>query len=219
MRFSARFHFILAAILCLLTGFGLASQAQTGFPPCREDGSIPDGYNQCDCQEWLTYRGEYNNPEFEYRVKLPDRVVAFDSGCVGNGHGFDIDLTHPNSGQARWEPWSVIRTSASRRSREELQKGIDGWKQGWSKDIEVGRKTSVQLGQPEQTSLGSLPAVRLKATWTEADHGKLISEQIFASNPEGTISYEFVMICAANRYEKSLKLFHALVESFRYVPR
>ncbi len=219
MRLSLQFRFILAGMLWLL-GFALQSQAQTGFPPCREDGSMPDGYHQCDCQKTLTYRGEYTDLEHEFRVQLPDEVVAFGSGCGHEHDGFDIDLKRPNSGDGG-DRWNAIRVAAGRHRREPFEKMIDSWKQSWNtddkkEDIEKGRITALQFGQPEQTSLGSLPALRLKATWTEADQGKLISDQIFAYNPEGTIVYEIAMICPANRYEKNLKLFNALIESFRY---
>ncbi len=79
--------------------------------------------------------------------------------------------------------------------------------------------SDVHFSQPEQISIASLPAIRLKASWTERDKGNLIGESIVANNPEKNVVYQIAIVSPANRWEKNRKLFETLVENFRYVPQ
>lgn len=206
-----------AAILCLLPG-SARGQAETGFPWCKEDGSMPDGYNQCECRKNLTYQGEFNDPPREFRVRLPNAVVGIGS-CTPGG-SFRIYLTRPNATELGGDfPWNSIWVAGTKSTREPFQKIIEGWKQSWNEDLKDGRVSDLQLGQPEQTSLASLSAIRMKATWIERDQGNLFSEMIVANNPEKNIVYEIGIISPANYWGKNHKLFEAVVDGFYYIPK
>jgi hypothetical protein len=209
----------LATVLCLSAGLA-RSQTESGFPLCKADGSMPDGYNQCECQKTVTYRSEFRDSQREFSVALPDGVVAI-GGCVP-GSSFKIYLPHPERGELGWDfPRNMIWVAGSERSRETFQQIIEAWKQARNedKDFKEGQATDRHLAQPEQTSLASLPALRLRATWTEIDHGNLISEMVIANNPEKDIVYQIGIISPVNRWEKNRKMFEDVVGRFRYLPQ
>ena len=212
-----------AFLSVLLTAIGLSAavaqgQTESGFPQCKEDGSMPEGYNQCVCIKAVTYRGEFDDPKTEFRVQLPKGVVGI-GGCT-SGDGFKIYLTRPGSDEPDGDfPGNKIWVYGTESRRVTFQRIIEGWKQSWKTGIEEGRTTNVQLGPPEQTSLASLSAIHLKATWTERDEGTLISEMIVANHPQKDIVYQIGIVSPANRWEKNHNLFQAVVEGFRYLPQ
>jgi len=66
--------------------------------------------------------------------------------------------------------------------------------------------------------LSSLPALHLKLTRTEINHGRLIVEEVIANNPNKDIFYVVGMISSADQYDKNQNLFNRVVEGFSYVP-
>jgi hypothetical protein len=222
MRHVFQFRCVLAAVLCLSGGFAPPCPAQTEFPPCAKDGSPPAGESQCECPEgWQVYRGEYNKPEKEYRVRLPDGVAATTPKAPCKNHGFRVYLTHPNAGDlgrsgdfGSNQLW-VLGAEQHRRTFEEL---ADGFAQSQREDAERIHATDLLIDQPVQTSLSSLTAIHLKASRTEVDHGEMIYEAIIANNPRKEIVYVIEMVSPASRYEKNHELFKAVVEGFSYTP-
>ena len=216
MRICVALFCALATLLCLGAGFA-QGQSESGFPLCKKDGSIPDGYNQCECPNAVTYRGEFNDPKLEIRVLLPDGIVGI--GSCTSGGSFRIYLPRPSSSVPGGDfPWNTIWVAGAESTRVTFQKIIEGWKQSWNADIDEGRISDLQRGQPEGTLLGTLTALRLKARWTERDQGNLISEMIVANNPEKNITYQIGIISPANSWETNHKLFQTVVDGFRYVP-
>jgi len=219
MRPSFQFHSILAAVLCLSLEFVPRTQAQSEFPPCREDGSPPDGESQCECTSPRLYRGEFRDVDREFSVQLPDGVVA--RGNCTPGRSFRISLTHPNGGEPGGDfPQNMIWVNGTDNTRREtFQKIANGWEQSVREDSERIHASDLHFDQPEQTTLSSLPALHLKVTRTELDYGRLIAEELIASNPENSIVYLIGMVSPVEQYEKNLKLFKAVVDGFRYVPK
>ena len=112
MRTSSALFCVLAILLCLSAGFA-QGQTERGFPLCKEDGSIADGYNQCECPAAVTYRGEFNDPEREFRVQLPGGVAGTD-GCTP-GRSFRTYLTPPNSTEPGGDlPWNTLRVAGAK---------------------------------------------------------------------------------------------------------
>lgn len=195
----------------------LEAQTDSGFPLCNKDGSVPYGYNQCDCPNPVTFRGEFNDPKNEFRVLIPEGIVGI-AGCT-LGHSFRIYLGGPNSDRPAGDfPWNSIWVSSAEATKLGFPRIIEGWKQSWDVGIKEGRTSALHLDEPEQTSLASLPAIRLRASWSERDEGDLIGESIVANNPEKSIVYQIAIVSPADRWAKSRKLFETVVGSFRYVP-
>ena len=179
---------------------------------------MADGYNQCECRKNLTYQGEFHDPQREFRVQLPNGVVGI-AGCTP-GRSFRINRVRPNSSDPGGDfPWNSIWGAGRESTREPFQKIIEGWKQSWNQDLRDGRVSHLHLGQPEQTSLASLSAIRTKATWIERDQGNLISEMIVANNPEKDIVYEIGITSPANYWGKNHKLFEAVGDGFYNIPK
>jgi len=219
MRFSLKFGCILVAVLSISGGTTLPCRGQTNFPPCREDGSPPDGHEQCECHKPpMIYRGEYRNPEQRYQVHLPDGVAAIDPSCGRGGGGFKISLTHPDSGESEGElGWNLIWVGRSERNNQGFQQIADQWAQYQREDSQRDHSTDLQIDPPVQTSLSSLPAIELKASRTQLDRGKLIYEVMFAKDHDNYV-YVLGMVSPLDRYDKGHELFQAVVEGFRYIP-
>ena len=207
MSTSRRCYGVLAAVLCLAAGLVLPATAQTEFPACLDDGSPPNGQSQCQCAQKF-YRGDYQDPEREYRISMPADVVAALASCGSRGNLY-ISLTNPVGGETDDNlSWSQIWISGTQRTRQNLRELSQKF-----------AKSEVAIDEAVQTSLSSLPAIRLKMSRTDPDHGKMIYEVIIANNPSQEIVYEIGMVSPAFRYERGHKLFQAIVESFRYVPK
>lgn len=217
MRTSLRLLAGLATI-CLSAGFTHA-QTDDGFPLCKEDGSIPEGYNECDCPKPpITYRVEFNDAQRDFRVQLPHGVLGIGVGCAP-GHTFGISLTRPRSEEPGGDfPWNEIRVWSSEDPRKTLYELADGWAKDEREDSERIHATDVVIDEPNKTPLSSLVAVHLRMTRTELEHGKMIYEAIIAKNPNRDIVYEIGMVSPANRYQKNRRLLDAVVDGFRYVP-
>ena len=214
---SLHFLCVLAVVLCLSAVFVPPGAAQTEFPPCREDGSAPNGESQCECPQRFVL-GEYRGPEGEYRLRLPDGIAAALGSCGLRG-SLHISLTHPKGGEPGGDfPWNQIWVVGPKRTRETVQELADGFAKTEREDTEGIHATDLRIDQPMRTSLSSLTAIHLKASRTDLDHGKLICEVIIAKNPKKEIVYEIGMVSPAFRYEKDHKLFEAVVEGFRYIP-
>ena len=211
-----QYRCVLAAVLGLSAGLA-QGQTESGLPLCKEDGSIPDGYNQCECQKTTTYRGEFRDVEREFLVQLPDGVGGI-GGCAP-GRSFRISLTHPHGGEPGGDfPWNQIWADGTKRHRETFAEFLDAFAKTQSEDTERIHATDLVIDQPVRTSLSSLAAIHLKVSRTEVEHGKMVYEVIIANNPKREIVYEIGMVSPASRYEKDHKLFEAVVEGFRYVP-
>ncbi len=217
MRISFRFLSVFVALVCVVTASVLPGRAQTEFPRCLKDGSIPAGEAQCECDPWI-YRGELHDAKHGYDVRLPDKVVAF--GPCSPGGAFQISLTNPtgNKPDGANLPWNMIWIGASEGTRETLQRAADGFAQNQREDVERDHATDLEIDQPLQYSLSSLPAIHLKATRTDLDRGKLAYEVVVANNPEQAIVYVIGMVSPASRYEKNHALFEAVVKNFKYIP-
>jgi hypothetical protein len=216
MRPCFPFRGVLAAVLGLSAGLAQA-QTESGLPLCKEDGSIPDGYNQCECQKTITYRGEFRDVEREFRVQLPDGVVGI-GGCAP-GRSFRISLTHPHGGETGGDfPWNQIWVAGPEQTRKTFPELADAFAKTQREDTEGIHATDLVIDQPVRTSLSSLTAIHLKVSRTEVEHGKMVYEVIIANNPKKEIVYEIGMVSPAFRYEKDHKLFTAVAEGFNYVP-
>jgi hypothetical protein len=212
MKFSFKFGCILVAALSISGG----STAQTNFPPCPEDASH-EIHEQCECPKPLgIYRGEYRNPERRYQVHLPDGVAAF--GPCGATNGFAISLTHPDSGGSGEDPLSHrIWVFWWERPNQGLQQMADQWAQSQIEFSQRVQATDLQIDSSVQTSLSSLPAIELKASYTKLDHEKVIFEEILAKGPDNSV-YLLGMTSPADRYDKDHELFQAIVKGFLYIP-
>ena len=228
MRPSIRFELVLTAMLGLCGGFGPYGQAQTdpprcsadglprdegGNPHCCPDGSPPEGESQCWCDLNIV-RGEYRNAQREYEVHLPDGVAGV-VGCGGTGTGFHISLAHPDTGEREWS--KIIWVAATGRIGP-FHKFFDDWSKTWRRNSERIHAADLQIDEPEQTSLSSLPALRLRVARTEPEAGRMIYEVIAATGPGKDFAYQIGLATPADDYEKNRKLFKAIVDGFRYVP-
>lgn len=223
MRFSFKLCCVFTALL--ISGASpLPCRAQASFPPCRPDGSMPDGLEQCECTKPpLIYRGEYRDPEGRYQIPLPDGVVATAPSRAPVGSGFfQISLAHPSSAQPHPGendgelPWNRFWFDRSGQTNLGLKEMADRWAQNRREESRRDHSTDLQIDPPVPTSLSSLPAIRLKATRNELDHGKVIYEVMVAKDQD---EYVYVgMVSSADHYEKSRELFQSVVEGFRYMP-
>jgi len=167
----------------------------------------------------MMYRGEYRNPERRYQVHLPHGVAAIGPSCGGIGNGFEISLTHPESGESEGESGrNLIWVGRSERTNRGLREMADQWAQYQREDSQRHHSTDVQIDPPVQTTLSSLPAIGLKASRTELDdRGNLIYEVVLAKDHDSYV-YVVGMVSPAENYDKGHELFQAVLEGFRYIP-
>jgi hypothetical protein len=219
MRFSFKPRWVLVAVLLTCGGSVLQCQAQTSFPPCRDDGFPPDGLDECECTKPpILYRGEYRSAGGRYQVHLPDGVVATAPSCGAVGKGFQIALAHRETGETDGElPWNRISVGWFERGNRGLQEMAERWTQNQGEDMQRDDSTDLQIDPPVQTSLSSLSAIRLKASRNSPSHGKLICEVLFAEDQDGNV-YVVGMVSPAERHDKDKALFQDIVEGFRYIP-
>jgi hypothetical protein len=214
MRLSFRFEFFIVAALLACGGFGSYGQAQTGSPHCQSDGSPPNGESQCWCENQIV-RGEYRNLKHGYEVQVPDGIAEL-LACSGIGNGFRISLAHPESGEDG-SGGSEIYVYGSEQPPETFQSIASRWPQQQREDSERVHATDLQLDQPRQTSLSSLPALDLKSSRTERS-GRMVFEEIIASSPDKRTLYVVGMLTPADQYEKNEKLLTEIEDGFRYAP-
>jgi hypothetical protein len=207
MRPSVRLYYVLAAFL--FASSGLVARGQEDFPPCPKDGS--DFIGQCSCLDAPTYRGEYRDEQHGYQVRLPDGVVA-NGHCSKKASGFHINASQPDNPNLAGAEVVVGVTSAP----QSLTEIANRWFQKEKENSETDRV--VELDQPMQTSLSSLPAIKLKETKTRSDGDNMVSEEVFAKAINSEMAYVIILISPAESYEKSHKLFKAIVEGFTYIP-
>jgi hypothetical protein len=213
---SFQYRCVLAAVLGLSAGLA-PGQTENGLPLCEEDGSIPDGYNQCECQKTVTYRGEFRDVEREFLVQLPDGLVGI-GGC-SPGRSFRISLTQPHGGEPGGDfRWNQMWAAGTKRHRETFAEFVDAFAKTQREDTEGIHATDLVIDQPVRTSLSSLTAIHLKVSRTEVEHGKMVYKVIIANNPKKEIVYEIGMVSPASHYEKDHKLFEAVAEGFSYIP-
>jgi hypothetical protein len=131
MRFSFKPRWVLVAVLLTCGGSVLQCQAQTSFPPCRDDGFPPDGLDECECTKPpILYRGEYRSAGGRYQVHLPDGVVATAPSCGAVGKGFQIALV----------TGKPAKRMASCRGIESRWGGLSEGTAGFKKWLSGGRK-------------------------------------------------------------------------------
>jgi hypothetical protein len=232
VRPSKRFGLGLAATFLWICG-ALCAQAQTassspcsadgprdesGFLHCCPDGSAPRGESQCWCEPKIVHLRTYRNPKHEYEVQVPDGMAEI-LGCSGTGAGFKISLTHPDTGKSEGNlPLNMIWVGATGGLGEPFQKFFERWFTVQSEDSERIHATDLQIDQPEQTSLSSLPAFDLKLARTEPEAGRMVYEVIIAEDPDKDTAYQIGLVTPADQYTKNEKLFKAIAEGFRYAP-
>jgi hypothetical protein len=125
----------------------------------------------------------------------------------------------PKTGQSGADfAWSRLWVRGTDQARETFLYIINGWREAEKQETERLQATDLQLEQPEEASLSSLPALHLKLTRTEINHGRLIVEEVIANNPNKDIFYVVGMISSADQYDKNQNLFNRVVEGFSYVP-
>ena len=206
------------ALTVLLGSLILEGQAESGSQPCNDDCVASPGM-QGQCNPPM-YRGEYRNPGRDFRLRLPDGVVAFGDCGSGPAEGFRISLSNPGSdkpdgGQPWWDTmsvWAFKRASSTpkvRADRAVLQ---------LKEDIERNHATDVEILPASEISFGGLTWIEVRASVVQAPYGKLRYEMMFAKAPEKDIDYQIAMICSAALCEKERLVFNAVVDGFAYVP-
>jgi len=231
MKHAIRFGLALGVVLCVSRGLGLYAQAQTGpshssadasprdengRPHCCPDGAMPEGVNQCWCDPTIVHQREYRNTKHEYEVEVPDGVAEILIGCGRIGAGFEISLTHPDTGERDGaSPWNMISVRADRTGRT-LQEMADQWAQQQKVDSERDRSTDLQIDPAIQIALSSLPAIKLRASRTQPDEGRLIYEAVDVKSLDHV--YSLFLVTPADQYDMCEKLFKSIVDGFRYVP-
>ena len=176
---------------------------------------MPDGVNQCWCEPKIVYLRQYRNPKYE--VEVPEGIAEILGGCAqGIGKGFKISLDHPNTGERDLS--NIIWVAATGRNGQSFQRLSDDWMKGERDDTERIHATNLEIDEPDQTTLSSLPAIHLKLARTEPEAGRMIYEVIVAERPDRDIAYVIGLVSPADDYDKNQKLFKAIVDGFRYVP-
>ena len=218
MRTSLQFHYVLAGLLCFVTASVLPGRAQSEFPRCHKDGIPPPGESQCECDPWI-YRDALHDAKHGYDLRLPDKVVAF--GPCHPGGAFHIFLSDPTNNEPDGGdfPWNNIWIGGVELDRETtLQTIAKRFAEEERQDSERDHAIDLKIDEPVQTSLSSSPAIYLKATRTDLDHGKIIYETIVAQNLEKTKLYTIGMVSPEERYEKNHALFQAVIRGFTPSP-
>jgi hypothetical protein len=209
MRPSVRLHHVLAALLFASGGF--VARGQEDSPPCPKDGS--DFIGQCSCIDPPTYRGEYRDERHGYQVRLPDGVVAM-GNCGQKASGFRVNASQPDKPNLAGSEVVVGVTYAP----QSLTEIANRWLQKEREDNEKDPLADIEVDQPTQTSLSSLPAVNFKETKPRSSGDKMVYEEVFAKDFNSETAYVITLISPAESYEKSHKLFKAIVEGFTYIP-
>ena len=227
MRTSRAFRQMVTTSLLVTCGFGISGVAQdrsahcrsdgpldeAGHPHCCADGSMPDGVNMCWCDPIIVH-GDYHNPEHEFEVQVPQGVAEI-LGCTGIGTGFRVSLADPEHGNGDHAMNEIVISGADH-PRESLQKIVEGIRAQTS--LQEDGVSDQMMGEPEETTMGSMPALRIRFARSDPFSGKILTDEILANNPHKDIFYSFVLISPADQYEKNERLFKTLVEGFRYVP-
>jgi hypothetical protein len=199
-------------LMALLSPLILQGQTEPGSPECRDDVIPPQGTP--------IYRAEYLNPESNFRLRLPDGVVAFGSCGSGPAEGVWVSLSNPASdkldgGHPWWDRmgvWAFKRAPST--PNEQLDRALHQLKE----DNERNHVTDVEILPATEVSFGSLTWIDVRASLIQAPYGKLFYELMFAKAPGNDIDYQIGMICSAALCEKERQLFYSVVEGFAYVP-
>jgi len=204
------------ALTALLGSVILHGQTESGSQKCGDDGA--PYWTQCECDHPM-YRVEYRNPESDFRLRLPDGVVAFGSCGSDPAEGVRISLSNPASdkldgGHPWWDGmgvWAFKRAPST--PKEQLDRALHQLKE----DNERDHVTDVEILPATEISFGSLTWVEVKASLVQPFYGKLFYELMFAKAPGKDIDYQIGMICSADLCEKERQLFHSVAEGFAYV--
>lgn len=213
-----RFLFLsICAVAALLNSSTLQGQTESGFPKCSDAGTPPYG-TQCECNPPI-YRGEYLNLERDYRLHLPDGVVAFGNCGSDPVEGVRITLSNPTSDDSRvGPPWDIVGIWAFKRPSGTTEELADRFARELKEESQRNHTTDVEILPTTKISLGSLTWVKVKASLAQPPYGKLFYELMFAKDPRKDIDYQIGMICSADLCEKERQLFKSVIQGFSYVP-
>ena len=165
-----------------------------------------------------TYTGEYENPEYCYRISLPPGAVGLANGRPGPHPGFFIDLTvtRATSLQETWDHPSqrlihvgavanrdggLTPAGAAERRRAELEQ----------------ERSHVLSFHRKETRLSNLPAVRVSAVYeTPGSTVPTVEETTFARGESHL--YELTLLTTSSRFHDDGAIFEAMSRTWRALP-
>ncbi len=153
------------------------------------------------------YRGRYVNRAYEYSVKIPKGLTAYDGRDEGNHQGFGLALGEP--------PQSYIFVGGEHNSLE------------YHTPREAATQTVVFLRQEgkkvesetiTESHLGTLDAVLLVVTYTCPGSGRYVLASTRALSPDKEFDYEVALYSPANRYESDRAVLNRILKSWKLMP-
>lgn len=151
------------------------------------------------------YRGPYVNLAYEYSVRIPKGLTAYDGRDEARHNGFALALGKP--------PQSVIFVSGDPNSVE-----YNTPREAATQDVEFLRQQGKRIESETITEshLGRLDAVRLVVIYTcprSAD--RHIQSSIMALSPDKSSFYEIKLYSPANRYESDRAVLDQIIKSWK----
>lgn len=154
------------------------------------------------------YRGLYVNRAYEYSVKIPKGLTAYDGRDEANHQGFGLALSEPSQ--------SYIFVRGEHNSLE-----YDAPREAATQMVEWLRQEGkkVESETISESHLGTLDAVLLVAIYTcPGSADRYILSSIMALSPDKRLIYELELYSPANRYKSDRAVLNRILKSWKMMP-
>jgi hypothetical protein len=155
------------------------------------------------------YRGRYVNREYQYSVRVPKGLTAYDGRSEANHQGFGLALGEP--------PQSYIFVGGEHNSLEyDVSREAAKQKAEW---LRKERKT-VESETISESHLGPLGAVLLEAIYTcPGSTDRYMLSSVMALSSDKRFIYALELYSPANRYESDRAVLNRILKSWTVMPR
>jgi hypothetical protein len=154
------------------------------------------------------YRGRYVNWAYEYSVRIPKRLTAYDGRDQARHNGFALALGKASQ--------SAIFVSGDPNSTE-----YNTPREPATRDVEYLRQQGKKIESETITEshLGRLHAVRLVVIYTcPGSENRQMKSSIMALSPDRRFIYKLELYSPANRYESARAVLNRILESWKTMP-